>query len=411
MTKRASQRRIEAAILTVLVTVLVPSLGAAEEALVHAEPPDDLDALRALARRVEKGDPTTGLTQVESPALLDKREEEPEDEEPHPHVHAHAHVHPPSKIPAAQEIARLVRRDLKRLGSMSVGRPQMGALVNGQHFGKGKNWRLVAPGNAYGTRETTAYLKRAIAKTFARHPGGHPMYIGDISAPRGGRLKGHLSHQAGRDADLSYFYKGQVSRRDWYRRAHAGNLDVAKSWTFVRALLTETDVKFIFINTSVQKLLKRHALRIGEDPKWIDSVFQYKSKSKWPVIRHSPGHDTHIHVRFYNPEAQEIGRRAYPHLVSRGVVKPRVYYTTYVAKRGDMLNRLASKFRCSVADIQKANKMTGTTLFAGRPYRIPRKGDVRQLGRVRIPARRLPPGPQPAKRGSSGRRAKAAGKK
>ncbi|MEM6790851.1 MAG: penicillin-insensitive murein endopeptidase [Myxococcota bacterium] len=333
-------------------------------------------------------------------------------------AHDHDHGHEPSgAAPARRDdrtvdiamssraLRQAVRKNLRGLGPMSVGRPQQGALVNPKRFPDGKLWRLMSPGNAYGTTETIDFLKRAIEKVHQTHPGGHRLFIGDISARHGGSLKGHRSHQAGRDVDTSFYYRASRKKpARWYRVATAETLDVVRTWAFVRALITETDVKFIFINTSVQKLLKEHALKIGEDPKWLDRVFQYRSRDPWPIVRHSPGHDTHIHIRFYNPRAQELGRRAYPHLVSAGIIKPHVYYTRYTAKKGDILGRIAKRFDCSVDDIVRANKLRGARILAGKTYRIPREGHVHQLGRVKIPARRLP-----RRTGSSARRARAGG--
>ena len=99
-----------------------------------------------------------------------------------------------------------------------------------------------------------------------------------------------------------------------------GTLDAARSWSLVKALITETDVEYIFINRSVQKLLKRHALAAGEDPAWLDTVFQVGSRHPSPIVRHAWGHDTHMHVRFYNPKAQAMGCKAHDALLRRGAV-------------------------------------------------------------------------------------------
>ncbi|HHH28243.1 MAG TPA: LysM peptidoglycan-binding domain-containing protein, partial [Polyangiaceae bacterium] len=286
--------------------------------------------------------------------------------------------------------SRRVREDIASLGPLSVGIGGKGVLVNGVQMEDGPHWKVMEPSLAYGTTETIDYLKRAITSVNRQFPDTHEMLVGHLSAKRGGHLRSHKSHQSGRDVDLSYYYLPD-SRWRWYQRAHAGNLDVARTWAFVRSLLVETDVMFIFINTSIQRLLKKHALALGEDPEWLDDVFEWDSKSSWPIIRHSPGHDTHIHVRFYNPVAQEMGRRAYGTLVASGRIKPPTFYTYYKVKKGDILGRVAKKFDVSVRDIQKANGLRSTTIMAGKTYRIPRKGHVMQPGKIRIPPRRLPP--------------------
>lgn len=296
------------------------------------------------------------------------------------------------------EVSRRVRQDLESLGPLSVGIGGKGVLVNGVKMEDGPYWKVMEPSLAYGTTETIDYLKRAITSVNRQFPDDtHEMLVGHLSAKQGGHLRSHKSHQSGRDVDLSFYYLPESKWR-WYQRAHAGNLDVARTWAFVRSLLVETDVMFIFINTSVQRLLKTHALAIGEDPEWLDDVFEWNSKSVWPIVRHSPGHDTHIHVRFYNPVAQEMGRRAYGSLVASGRIKPPTFYTYYKVKKGDILGRVAKKFDVSVHEIQKANGLRSTTIMAGKTYRIPRKGHVMQPGQIRIPPRRLPPSTSGASR-------------
>lgn len=294
------------------------------------------------------------------------------------------------------EIRDRVTSDLASLGPMSVGRTSRGALVNGVRMPKGTRWEVVDAGHSWGTQETIDFLIRAIDKVHAQFPDTDKMRIGHISARDGGPLKPHKSHQSGRDVDISYYYK-QDRPFHWYQRANADNLDVPRTWALVRALLTDTDAEFIFINTSIQRLLKQHAVSIGEDGEWLDDVFQYRRsrtapRGLGPIIRHAHGHDTHIHVRFYNPRAQELGRRAFSALVDAGRIKPHVYYTRYTARKGDILGRLAKRFGTTVKAIQKANGLRSTRILKGRTYLIPRRGQVEAPGRMVIPPRRLPPG-------------------
>src|SRR5690606_22036938 len=113
------------------------------------------------------------------------------------------------------------------------------------------------------------------------------------------------SHQSGRDVDLGYFYK---DKRAWYRRATWQTLDVERTWTFVRALITKTDIDLLLIDYSIQSLLKKHALAIGEDEAWIHKLF-HGSGDRPAIIRHARGHATHIHARFFSPEAQRNAQR------------------------------------------------------------------------------------------------------
>jgi penicillin-insensitive murein endopeptidase len=302
------------------------------------------------------------------------------------------------------ELRKRFSDDRESVGSMSIGQAAAGVLLNAVRMPEGAYWTLITPGLAWGTDETIDSLRRAIEKVHQEHPGGHPLQIGHLSSKRGGHLSPHKSHQSGRDVDISFFY-ATPARQLWFRRASADNLDRQRTWSFVRALVTETDVEYIFINTSVQKLLKDYAASIDEDAEWLDSVFQYGSRHRWPIVRHAPGHDTHIHVRFFSPVAQEMARRLYRPLIDDGVIQPPTYYVQHKAKKGDILGRLANRYGTSVKAIMKANGLPNTRIRAGRVYRIPKKGGValRSDKPVTIPPRRLPP-----PRGSSARKKSAA---
>src|SRR5437764_593142 len=87
------------------------------------------------------------------------------------------------------------------------------------------------------------------------------------------RARCHASHQSGRDADLGYYYK--PGYQAWYQPASVYTMDRARSWAFVRALVTETDVEAIFIDMRVQRLLYEYALSAGEDRAWLDGLFGF----------------------------------------------------------------------------------------------------------------------------------------
>lgn len=300
----------------------------------------------------------------------------------------------PARSPLAAmteaQIEELLANDPAALGPMSVGATNAGALFNGVRMPESDRWELVDPGHAWGTRETVDALDRAIAAVHRQFPGSPKLYIGHISARDGGRLSPHKSHQAGRDVDISYFLD---ARHRWYQRATAANLDRERTWAFVRALITETDVELILIDTSVQKLLKEHALKIGEDRGWLDDVFQYGSRSRRPLIRHARGHANHIHIRFYNPIAQESAVRAYPLLVKRGAIKPRAHYVRHTAKKGQTLGSLARQYGTTVEAIKRANGLRSTAIQAKRVYNIPRPsgGPAAPPTHVTVPPRRVPP--------------------
>jgi penicillin-insensitive murein endopeptidase len=301
-------------------------------------------------------------------------------------------VRPPSlRGKGADEIARLVRTDLASLGSMSFGSATRGGLINGVRLPEDDRWKMVDPVNVWGTAETINYLVTAIDAVHDQFPDSHPLFIGDISGPRGGYLRPHISHQSGRDVDISYFYTNAPT---WYARVTPANLDKRRTWALVRALITETDVHYIFIDRRVQTWLRSYAESIGENQEWLESVF-HGSNTEPPIILHEPGHATHLHVRFFNPIAEETARRAYPALLAQRKLLPSKYHVPYKAKKGDTLLGLAKRYRTTVTALMQANGLKKKALRADKTYLIPREGPAGPAEPSTLPPRRLPPARPP----------------
>jgi len=289
------------------------------------------------------------------------------------------------------EIRARLRTDIGALGPMSIGPAHGGVLVAGVRMPEGANWELVNPGLAWGTKETVDALGHAIDAVAARFPNTPRAFIGDLSAKRGGHLPPHVSHQSGRDVDVSYYL---TEGHRWYATANASNLDRARTWHLVRTLIADSDVDLIFVDIQIQRLLKAYALEIGEDPAWLDQVFQVGGKSQRPIIFHAKGHATHLHVRFYSPMAQELGRRAYGLLVARRLVAPPTQYITHTVKPGETLSHLALRYKVTGDAIKKANSLKKDTLRVNKPYKIPQTGGIAVPARVVVPPRRVPPPPK-----------------
>jgi LysM repeat protein len=292
-------------------------------------------------------------------------------------------------------ISQAVQSDLGSLGSMAVGSPSAGLLVNGRVAEQCEFFTPVSPGTAWATTETLTYLTAALRKVHETLPGTPPLHLGDISAERGGPLAPHVSHQSGRDVDLGYFY---LKNERWYRRGTAQNLDIEKNWEFIRALVTETDVELILIDHSIQALLREHALRRGEDPRWVKSLFSGEGSDR-PLIRHARGHATHLHVRFFNPVAQETARRSYPALVAKGIVPPMQSFLSHRARRGDTLGKISKKYGVSVPALRRANRLKNNKIREKRTYLIPiaHPRPAPPPRRLSFPPRRLPPDREPAR--------------
>jgi LysM repeat protein len=289
-----------------------------------------------------------------------------------------------------EQIEAALEKDPESLGSMSIGYAHSGALFNGVQMPLGDAWELVSADRAWGTRETVDNLTHCLKRVASLYPGAARMYIGHLSARRGGHLSPHKSHQCGRDVDISYYYL--PGQEKWYATARASNLDRERTWAFVRALVTDTDVELILMDRSVQRLLRQHALARGEDREWVDGLFDGAAGTP-PLIRHAKGHATHLHVRFYSPLAQETGRRSYEILIKRRVLSPPSYFVRHKARSGDTLSELALKYHVPAKVIQQVNGLKTDVLKIDREYKIPQSGGVRVGPRVTVPSRRLPPEP------------------
>ena len=293
------------------------------------------------------------------------------------------------------ELEAMLLSDSAALGSMSVGNTSGGAQFNAVQMPEGDNWKLVNPKETWGTSETVEALAHCINRVNEQFADTPRVFIGDISSERGGYLSPHQSHQSGRDVDVGYYYT--TPQDEWYERATVDNLDVDRTWAFVRAMIVETDVEWIFIDRSLLELLRAHALAIGEDAGWLDDVFGSKTSTTRSIFLHQPGHATHIHVRFYNRIAQETGRRLYDALVKHDKISPPTYYVEHKARKGETLNRLAKKYQTTVKALKKANSLRSDRIYIGHTYKIPRQGGVKAAKELRIPPRRVPPtDPQPA---------------
>jgi LysM repeat protein len=289
-----------------------------------------------------------------------------------------------------ERIERAVTTDLASLGPMSVGTPNAGGLVNGVQAVASPLYTLVSPGDAWGTQETLDYLNTAVQAVHDEFPGTPPLALGDIGARHGGPLRPHISHQAGRDLDISFYYRDGTR---WYARGTRDNLDFPRLWAFVRALIAKTDIDLILLDHGLQEPLKEYALSVGEDPSWLEQVFQGKGATR-AIIRHAPGHATHLHLRFFNPIAQETARRCYASLARHKLVKAPEQYLTHKAKKNETLAMIAKKYGSTVHAIREANGLRSNLIHEQAVYRIPVAGGgvrIPHTERARIPARRPPP--------------------
>jgi penicillin-insensitive murein endopeptidase len=288
------------------------------------------------------------------------------------------------------DLRKQVETDPAALGSLSVGSPGSGVLINGIVFPDDPKWTLANADGNFATAETIDCIRKAVGTVQALFPGTPPLTIGDISNPQGGQLRRHAAHQVGRDVDLGFYYK--PGKGVWYTPGTAANLDLPRNWALVRSLLLLTDVDTVLLDGRIQKALYDYALSIGEDKAWLGRIFQFALGWKDAPIVHLPLHRTHYHVRFFNRTAQELGRRAYPYLIELKKIPPPVFTVPHYVRAGETLGHIAARYGSSVRAIQQTNGLRGNIIRAGQTLRVPLKGAAAPpAAPLIIPARPLAP--------------------
>lgn len=275
--------------------------------------------------------------------------------------------------------------DPQAIGSISVGYAEAGRLINGVQMSPGDAWTVVAPDEAWGTRETVVYLSIAANAVREKYPYVAPLRVNHISKKEGGYLRPHHSHQSGRDADLGFYYRAGMNPLQ-VKGPRENALDLPANWALARALATQTDPQVILLDRRVQRVLYNYALSIGEDRAWLDSLFNAGRSS---LFQHVRRHRDHFHVRFFSARSQELGWRIQPLLAKRKDEN----FVIHRVKAGDTLGHLAMRYGSGVKLIQKVNGLTGVNLRIGRTLNIPLRGPCIHCPlppQVVVPPRRIP---------------------
>jgi len=265
------------------------------------------------------------------------------------------------------ELARLWKEDPAALGSISIGRPEEGRLINAMPFpepGDGGAWSVIVPESCWTTKETADQLIEVAEQLRAWLPDGAPVRIGQVSASEGGFLPPHITHQNGRDIDIGLFYPGEEPYRVKEREKV---MDVPTNWAFVKALLAHADVQYILLDKRVQKVLYDYALKHGEDRATLDKLFNGGPRG---IFHHARRHRDHFHVRLFNPRAQELAYRLAPLMP----VRPDENVAFHKVKKGDTLGGIAWKYGSTVKTLQTKNHLTTNLLRIGQIIRVPLRG-------------------------------------
>jgi len=174
---------------------------------------------------------------------------------------------------------------------------------------RGDGYRRVRPGEGtrFGTPTLVGAIERAAREVADAFPGGHPLRVGDLSAPHGGAHSRHRTHRTGRDADLLFFARDAggmaADGHDWLRFDHLGlatlrdrvfRFDEARNWHLVRTLIMDDHarVKWLFCSNELKARLLRYAARYEPSPQAV-------VRATW--VLHEPrrgdSHEDHFHLR------------------------------------------------------------------------------------------------------------------
>ena len=180
------------------------------------------------------------------------------------------------------------------VGSQSLGSAHDGRLIQGVQLPEHPHYRVLSPQRAWGT----ATVVRWITEAFSLLESGSQVLVHDLSAPAGGPLRGHKSHQSGRDADIAYFQLGAAVSR--LRPVSAQSLDATRQWALLQTWLKRRQAEFIFVDYELQPALFEGAQAQGATEAQLRQWFQFPRGPSHPggIIRHAQGHADHLHVRF-----------------------------------------------------------------------------------------------------------------
>ena len=206
-----------------------------------------------------------------------------------------------AKNPDKLKVGQKIVIDVKRVASSSAvsrGLASNGSLAGGIVLKDGPGYKVRNPKRSYGTALTISLIMEAMEYYANKYPKGPKYVIGDLSTEHGGKLSPHLSHQSGRDVDISYINKD--NHFVGFFKANASNLDVEKSWATLEYFLKTGKVQYIFVDYDVQKFFYDYAKAHGYTDAQLKTLIQYPNgkKSYSAIMRHSKGHADHFHVRF-----------------------------------------------------------------------------------------------------------------
>ncbi|HET6582725.1 MAG TPA: penicillin-insensitive murein endopeptidase, partial [Nannocystaceae bacterium] len=184
-----------------------------------------------------------------------------------------------------------------RRGAVGIGPPQSGRLVNGVQLPTHPAYHLKLPPSAYGTTHAVAHVVHAMDEFKKRSSYSRKLMMGSMSAKHGGPLAGHRSHQTGRDLDIRLPLLASVP--EW-SPVVPSRVDWEALWHLIESFSATGQVVVVFLDYDMQEHLYKAATAMDVTEVDRKRVLQWPrgNKAHLGLVRHSPGHAAHIHVRF-----------------------------------------------------------------------------------------------------------------
>ena len=149
---------------------------------------------------------------------------------------------------------------------------------------------------AHGSSHAIEIIVTAFAN-FRRDTGYRgDILVGSIARPHGGRFPPHRSHQSGRDVDI------RLPVLPWFETTidpRPEEIDWRAVWALIDSFLATGQVEMIFLDHRLQRPLYYAALSMGASVEELDEIISWPRRDKKgkKLIRHSSGHEGHIHIR------------------------------------------------------------------------------------------------------------------
>lgn len=209
--------------------------------------------------------------------------------------------------PAAVAVVNKLPFDGQRDPPLKVGQQLTLPILSGAPIGFKEGEQLTTgPGisatktddSNWGRPEMVQLLRTAFREMNKRWPQKHPVLIGSLSRPGGGRLGHHKSHRSGQDVDIGYLTN--TANRDRWGKPTVDEIDWQRMWFVVDTLERSGQLAAIFMAPQLQRKLYQYAASHGESEARLEHVFQYGPKGSKgdTLIRNAAGHRDHFHVRF-----------------------------------------------------------------------------------------------------------------